>query len=89
MMGGGFMNSFGGPGAGIFWLIGPIIMAVFWGFFIVLIVLSIRWLVTQGTAGTTTARTEPETVPDVLKKAYASGQINAEEYEERKKTLGL
>lgn len=83
MMGGGMM----GPGRGG-WGIG-------WGFgwifgllFMVALVAGIVWLVsTIANSGTSPSTRQEESALDLLKKRYARGEINKQEFEEKKKDL--
>lgn len=74
-----------GWGGGMF---GGIGMIFFWGVIIVLIVLLVR-----GFAGGWPSRSSSQppragsTALDILQERYAKGEINKEEYEERKKAL--
>ncbi len=71
------MHSMWGP-----WGIGMMLMMlVFWGLVVVALVLGIRWLITQG-------REPPADSPlDILKRRYARGEIDKEEYEAKKRDL--
>jgi len=76
-----------GWGYGMLWW-WPIIMAAFWIAVIVGIVFLIRWLVISvrtGSHGTTPG----DSALEILKKRYARGEINKEEFEEKKKDLSL
>jgi len=75
-----------GWGYGTGWL-GMILMAAFWIAVIVGIVFVIRWLVVAtGTAG---RKSSSEDSPlEILKRRYARGEINKEEFEEKKSDLG-
>ena len=64
------------------WGIGWIFMVLFWGFVILGLILFVRWLVGMGR----TSRPE-ETPLDILKKRYARGEIDKEEFEQKKKDL--
>jgi putative membrane protein len=64
---------------------GPIFMIVFWAMIIALVVLIIRRLLssTQERPGGSLG----ESALDILKKRYARGEINRQEFEEMKKDL--
>lgn len=70
---------FGGGWMG--WL-GPIIMVVFWAAVIAGIVFLIRWLILRSSPPE-----KKESALDILKRRYAAGGINGEEYEQMKKEL--
>ena len=77
-----------GGGAGFGWLFGPLMMFVFLGAVIVLIAVSIRWL--SGSGGHATHQGPAEkrnTALDILKERYARGEIDREEFEEKKRHL--
>ena len=74
-----------GWGYGMGW-IGMIIMAVFWIAVIVGIVFLIRWLVLSTRAEGHKAPSEDSAL-EILRKRYARGEINKEEFEEKKKDL--
>ncbi len=79
MMGPGMMSGFGWM-----WFM-PIFMILFWGLVIWGIVALVR-----GLSGSRSSDSTPPTVDsalEVLKKRYARGEINKEEYEEKKKDL--
>jgi putative membrane protein len=80
MMGPGMMNWGGGMGWG-----GSIIMMAFWIAVIVGIIFLIRWVVLS-----TDRRHETkseDSAMDILRNRYAGGEINKEEFEEKKKDL--
>ncbi len=79
MMGPGIMGSFGWM-----WLM-PIFFIIFWGLVIWGIVALVRGL--SGSRGSDSASNHPDSALEVLKKRYARGEINKEEYEEKKKDL--
>ena len=61
------------------WGIGMmLLMLVFWGLVIVALVLGIRWLISQG------REPRADSLLDILKKRYARGEIDKEEYEAKK-----
>lgn len=88
------MNDYGlGTGSGM-GLAGGIIMAVFWVAVLVAVIALVVWLVRQAQTGnshvatTGVAGTIPVQSPlDILKTRYAKGEIDKNEYEERKQTL--
>ncbi len=81
MMGGGFG---GGLGMGLF---GIVFMAAFWIAVIVGIVVLIRWAVVSTRAGHQAGDPRNSTL-DILRQRYARGEINREEFEEKRKALG-
>jgi putative membrane protein len=64
-----------------------IIMAAFWIAMIVGIIFLIRWLVLSASMGGHGGRLEDSGL-DILKKRYARGEIDKEEFEEKKRDLG-
>lgn len=72
-----------GWGAG-FGLFGGLMMLLFWILIIAGIVLLVRWFINEGKLKG--SRTE-ETPLDILKKRYAGGEINKEQYESMKQEL--
>jgi putative membrane protein len=64
---------------------GAIMMVVFWVAIIVALVALIRWLWTSGHGKGAAAGQSPL---DILKARYAKGEINKEEFEQKKKDLG-
>ncbi len=72
-----------GYGMGWFW---TIIMVVFWIAVIVGIIFLIKWLVISTSAGVHPARSGDSPL-EILKRRYARGEINREEFEEKKKDL--
>ncbi|MBI3989131.1 MAG: SHOCT domain-containing protein [candidate division NC10 bacterium] len=73
----------GGPGWGG-WGFGGLFMTVFWILLIVGLVLLIKWLWEQSGGKPSQGN---ESALDILKKRYARGEINKEEFEEKKKDL--
>jgi putative membrane protein len=71
-----------GYGMGWFW---PIIMMAFWIAVIVGIIFLIRWVVLSTNKG---RETKPEgSALEILKRRYVKGEIDKEEFEEKKKDL--
>jgi putative membrane protein len=61
---------------------GWIFMIIFWGLLIVGLIFLIRYLL-----GSTKPSMGEESALDILKKRYARGEINKEEFEQKKKDL--
>ena len=61
-------------------------MLVFWVLIVVLIILLIRRLLSSGTTPTAGPPQEDSAL-EILKKRYARGEINKEEFEAKKKDL--
>jgi len=80
-MGSGMM----GWGYGTSWL-GHIVMLAFWIALIIGIVFLIRWLIASARSGTQAA-SHGDSALDILRKRYARGEINKEEFEEIKRDL--
>jgi putative membrane protein len=73
-----------GYGGGMGWF-GFIFMIAFWALIIIGIVFLIKWL--AGLSGTGLSSGRGETALEILKRRYARGEINKEEFEEKKKDL--
>jgi putative membrane protein len=73
-----------GWGYGMGWF-GMIFMMVFWIAVIVGIIFLIRWLWISGSKGKGPTEDSPL---EILKRRYARGEINKEEFDQRKKDLG-
>ena len=71
-----------GYGMGWGWF-GPILMIIFWG----LVIAGIVYLVKVLAGNRSSTSTKEETALDILKKRYARGEIDAEEFERKKKDL--
>ena len=78
MMGSGMMGNFGWG-----WFM-PIFMILFWGLVIWGIVALVRGV---SQPGSTDFSSRTDSALEILKKRYARGEINKEEYEARKKDL--
>lgn len=59
----------------------PVLMISFWVMVIIAAIFFIRWMM-----GHRTSKVE-ETASDILKKKYARGEINKEEFEQKKKDI--
>ena len=70
------------------WFFGPIMMIIFIAVAVVVVVLLVRWL--GGGLGHGGALHSPltKTPLDILKERYAKGEIDKEEFEERRRVLG-
>lgn len=69
------------------WFLGPIMMIVFIAIAVVVVVLLVRWL--GGTGQAPHAHHSPgRTSLDILKERYARGEIDKDEFEERRRVLG-
>jgi putative membrane protein len=75
-----------GPGWGYgHMMFGGLMMIVFWGGVILLIILAVRWL--GGESAPRVQGPARSTALDILKERYARGEIDRQEYEERRKVL--
>ncbi len=79
---GGHMWGDGGHGG---WFLGPIMMIFFVALLVVAVVLIVRWL-----GGSEAARRGPsgDAALDVLKQRFARGEIDRNEFEDRRQVLG-
>ncbi len=68
-------------------LLGPLMMIVFIAIIVGLVVLIVRWLGTGQTSTQHSARSAAEP-PDILRERFARGEIDKEEFEERRRVLG-
>ncbi|NQV84560.1 MAG: SHOCT domain-containing protein [Rhodospirillales bacterium] len=64
---------------------GSVMMVAFWGLVIFLIVLVVRWIGGGSSEGTPAASKNPAL--DILKERFARGEIEKDEFENRKKLL--
>jgi putative membrane protein len=81
-MGSGMMGEWG-----MGWF-GGIFMIIFWIFIIVGVVFLIKWLVHSPKGHSSPGRTDTSSSAlDILKERYARGEINKQEFEEKKKDL--
>ena len=79
-----------GPGMmggwGIGWL-GGIFMFLFWALVIVGLIFLIKWLIQGTKGGSASARSDSSSALEILKERYARGEIDKQEFEEKKKDL--
>ncbi|MDA0999034.1 MAG: SHOCT domain-containing protein [bacterium] len=78
-----------GPGQ-MWWMMGTgmgFLMIVFWLVVIVGAVALIRWVFISGRNGQAGGSPAAETAADILKKRYARGEINKEEFEEKMRDI--
>jgi putative membrane protein len=76
-------------GFGIFFLVSAVLSIAFTIGVIVLIAMAIRWLMRQNPKDRYAGEaTSGDTALDMLRQRYARGEIDAAEFEERKRTLG-
>ena len=72
---------------GGWWMfLGPIWMILFLGILVALVVLLVRWLSGPGVGGTGLPATKAPL--DILADRFARGEIDKDEFEERKRALG-
>ncbi len=64
------------------WILGPIMMILFVAAIVAVVVLVVRWL---GGAGGTGAK--PKAAQDILEERFARGEIDKEEFEQRRQAL--
>jgi putative membrane protein len=81
-MGSGMM----GYGYGMSWY-GHILMLILWVAVIVGIIFLIRWLVVSSRTGGPGASHDADSALAILKKRYARGEIDKQEFEEKKRDL--
>ncbi len=73
-------GSYGGWGMGF----GMVFMLLFWGLVILAIAALIRWLMTQSSPGRSSRDKSPL---EIVQERYARGEIDREEYEQKKRDL--
>lgn len=67
-------------------LFGSLMMVVFWGGIILVVVLAIRWL-SGGSQHGNSGRPNRSDALEILRERFARGDIDKEEFEERKRLL--
>ncbi len=75
-----------GWGWGMGWF-GGIFMIAFWILIIIGLVVLIKWLVQNTRGGPSSPRTESSRALEILKERYARGEIDKQEFEEKKRDL--
>lgn len=70
------------------WFIGPIMMIVFIAIAVVVIVLLVRWLGGTSHGAALQPHATVNTPLNILKERFAKGEIDKEEFEERRRVLG-
>jgi putative membrane protein len=83
---GGFMHGGGWGGGWLGMFLGPLMMLIFLAIATAVIVLIVRWVGSMGKAPHHGAPTS-NTPLDILKERFARGEIEANEFEERRKLL--
>ena len=83
-------GDWGMPGPGMmgwgWWGFGGIFMIIFWGLIIVGLIFLIKWLASLSRARTTYEKTH-DLALDILRQRYAKGEINKEEFDQKKRDL--
>ena len=69
------------------WFFGPIIMIMFIAVAVVVVVLLVRWLGGAGHGAMHHAQPAGRAPLDILKERFAKGEIDKEEFEERRRVL--
>ncbi len=67
-------------------IFGSLMMILLWGGIVVVIVLAVRWLGSGSSHGTTPATSRNKAL-DILQERFARGEIDREEFEERRRLL--
>ena len=71
------------------WIFGPIMMILFIAAAVIVVVLIVRWLGGPGHGLSSPPAGPPSKTPsDILKERFARGEIDKDEFEERRKILG-
>ncbi|GAA5064899.1 SHOCT domain-containing protein [Roseibacterium beibuensis] len=64
-------------------MVGGLMMLLFWGVVILLVVLAVKWFTGNQAGG----NREGRDAIDILRERFATGEIDEEEFESRKKAL--
>ena len=75
-----------GGGMGIGWILGVLILVLFWGLVIAAIVLGMRWLIRADRRGSHEGPATTDAL-EVLRQRYARVEIDEAEYEHRRAVL--
>ena len=78
------LDSFYGMHTGWWWLIGMVVMVLFWGTVLWGVFSLVRYLGGGGKTGAPSGRRDAE---EILRQRYARGEINREEFRERRDEL--
>lgn len=71
------------------WFFGPMIMIAFIALTVVVVVLLVRWLGGHGPGQPGAHHAPPRRAPlEILKERFAKGEIDKEEFDERRRVLG-
>jgi len=73
------------PMMGLWGWVGYVLMVIFWAVGTGAVVLWVKSWLEQGRPGS--ASREPESALEILKKRYARGEINKQEFDEKRKDL--
>ncbi len=76
-------HGYGHMGGGAHWIIGPIMMVLFVALIVAVVVLIVRWLGGAGGGGTRGSKA----ALTILEERFARGEIDKEEFEQRRQTL--
>lgn len=68
------------------WLFGPMMMILFIGLVVVAVIIVVRWLGDEG-RGSATKRSADKTPIEILEERFARGEIDKDEFEERRRAL--
>ncbi len=71
-------------GGGAHWIVGPVMMILFIALIVAVVVLIVRWL---GGVGGGAAGARPKAAQDILEERFARGEIDKEEFEQRRQAL--